>query len=61
VAGKPVAVRVRTGLSDGSRIEVEGEGLKEGDTVLTGMEGAAAGASAARPFGLQTGGARRRM
>src|SRR3984885_5617646 len=32
--GKLVAVRVRTGLDDGTLVEVSGEGLKEGDTVV---------------------------
>jgi membrane fusion protein, multidrug efflux system len=32
---RAVQMRVRTGLRDGNLIEVEGEGLKEGDTIVT--------------------------
>lgn len=49
--GKPRAVDVRTGLSDGSATEISGEGLAAGTEVLTGVLGAANGtppASAAR-------------
>lgn len=55
VDGKPTPVRVKTGLSDGSRTEVEGD-IEPGASVITGLEGApggAAGAQGARPFGLQ--------
>jgi HlyD family secretion protein len=55
VDGKPSPVRVKTGLSDGSRTEVKGE-IEPGALVITGLEGAsggAAGAQGARPFGLQ--------
>jgi HlyD family secretion protein len=58
VDGKPSPVRVRTGLTDGSRTEIEGP-VEPGAAVLVGMEGAAA-QNAARPFGLQPGGGRRR-
>lgn len=62
VDGKPSPVRVKTGLSDGSRTEVEGD-LKPGANVITGLEGAGPGAAGqgARPFGLQPqqGGRRR--
>ena len=34
--GKPRRVQVVTGLSDGKFTEVSGEGLKEGDEVVTG-------------------------
>jgi HlyD family secretion protein len=33
--GQPVAVQVRTGISDGRNTEVSGEGLKEGMAVIT--------------------------
>lgn len=36
--GKPVAVRVLTGITDGTMTEVRGDGLKEGDLVVTGIE-----------------------
>ena len=32
---KAVQMRVKTGLRDGNLIEVEAEGLKEGDTIVT--------------------------
>lgn len=61
VDGKPSPVRVKVGLSDGSRAEIEGP-VEPGTPVVTGIEGGAAGPqSAARPFGLQPGaGGRRR-
>ena len=34
--GKPRAVQVRTGLTDGSFTEVAGDELKEGDVVIIG-------------------------
>ena len=40
--GKPRAVSVRTGLTDGSFTEVRGDELKEGDTVLIGIAGGTA-------------------
>ncbi|HLP40317.1 MAG TPA: efflux RND transporter periplasmic adaptor subunit, partial [Fibrobacteria bacterium] len=58
--GRPMPVKVKTGLSDGSRteIEVKGEGeVKEGDPVIVGIDGAAGAQNAARPFGMQPGGA----
>jgi HlyD family secretion protein len=48
--GKPRAVSVRTGLTDGAFTEVSGEGLAEGDSVIIGQQGAAT-APAARPAG----------
>ena len=39
--GRPKAVPVRTGLTDGSFTEVRGEQIKEGDKVLVGTGGAA--------------------
>jgi HlyD family secretion protein len=44
--GKPVAVRVRTGLDDGTLIEVAGEDLKVGDVVIV---------NAVRPNAAPTG------
>jgi HlyD family secretion protein len=58
VDGKPTPVRVRTGLTDGSRTEIDGP-VEPGAAVLVGIDGAAA-QGAARPFGLQPGGGRRR-
>ena len=57
----PMAVRVKTGISDGSFTEIT-DGLKEGDVVITGVKSppqgsAAATAPAASPFG--GGGGRR--
>ncbi len=55
-----VPVKVKVGLSDGSRTEVEGD-LEPGAAVVTGLEGAAPAAQgAARPFGMQPGGGRQR-
>ena len=45
--GKPSAVDVRTGLSDGSMTEISGAGIKEGTEVLTGT--IASGNSGAQP------------
>ena len=50
--GKPTAVDVRVGLSDGSRTEIEAN-LEPGMQVITGMESAKAGATAqSAPFGM---------
>ncbi|HPE02048.1 MAG TPA: efflux RND transporter periplasmic adaptor subunit [Burkholderiaceae bacterium] len=49
--GKPRAVEVRAGLSDGTATEVSGEGLAEGTEVLTGVQGPAPGASAPKAGG----------
>jgi len=59
--GKPEAVTVKTGISDGVFTEVI-EGLKEGDEVITGMTGGPvqSGASAA-PNPFTGGGMRRRF
>ena len=51
----PVAVRVRTGITDGSSTEVM-EGLKEGDVVVTGVkmpvtQEASSSGSSRSPFG----------
>jgi HlyD family secretion protein len=37
--GAPVPVRVRTGISDGSNVEVLGGELRKGDVVIVGVEG----------------------
>ncbi len=55
VAGKPVAVNVRTGISDGHQTEVL-DGLAEGDEVVVGGTFSAGGAGGA---GQQKGGPRR--
>ena len=47
--GKPRAVAVRTGLTDGAFTEVSADGLKESDTVLVGVQGAAATGAPVRP------------
>jgi HlyD family secretion protein len=46
--GKPVAVPVKLGISDGVTTEVL-EGLKDGDVVLTGMTVSAAASKVATP------------
>ena len=46
--GKPKAVEVRTGLSDGSATEISGEGLAAGTEVLTGLQSAAGAATPPR-------------
>jgi len=38
--GKPQAVKVRTGLTDGTTTEVSGDGIKEGMNVIVGASGA---------------------
>jgi HlyD family secretion protein len=50
-AGKPKAIEVRVGLSDGTASEVSGEALAEGTEVLTGVQGPAPGASAPKAGG----------
>jgi HlyD family secretion protein len=45
VDGKPKAVDVRVGLSDGSMSEVNGEGIVEGAEVIVGSMGGASGAT----------------
>ena len=49
--GRPSAVSVRTGLSDGSRTEMLSGELKEGDQVIVGTSQPGAGGGAARPSG----------
>lgn len=46
--GRPKAIDVRTGLSDGSATEVSGAGIEEGLEVITGIQGAASTAPAAK-------------
>jgi len=60
-SGKLKAIRVRTGLSDGQRTQVEGRDLKEGTQVIVGSTSGAQGASQSQsttPFQPQ-GGVRR--
>ena len=60
--GKPAMLRVRTGLSDGSRMQVDGPGLREGLRVIigTGQASAAAGTQGTtNPFQQQQPGGRR--
>jgi len=45
VDGKPKAVDVRVGLSDGSMSEVSGDGIVEGAEVIIGSTGGASGAT----------------
>lgn len=49
--GKPRAVEVRTGLSDGSSTEIRGEGLGPETEVLVGLKSGAAGAAPAQRSG----------
>ena len=44
--GKPRALDVRVGLTDGASSEVSGEGVTEGLEVIVGLQGSAAGAPA---------------
>jgi HlyD family secretion protein len=46
--GRPKAIDVRTGLSDGSATEVSGAGIEEGLEVITGIQGTASTAPAAK-------------
>jgi len=59
--GKPVAVAVRTGLSDGSMAEVLGTGLGEGDEVILGDGTTTAVAGGAGPSGAAAGSSSRRQ
>jgi HlyD family secretion protein len=61
-SGKLSAIRVRTGLSDGSKTEVQGRDLKEGTQVIVGTgaaQGASQGSQSSSPFQPQGGGMRR--
>jgi HlyD family secretion protein len=54
--GKPKAISVKTGLSDGSFTEISGEGLTEGMEILVGVEDPNRGkATAATPAPLMGG------
>jgi HlyD family secretion protein len=49
--GRPLAVRIRTGITDGSSTEVVDGDLHEGDPVITDSSGGSASAgSGAAPF-----------
>ena len=61
-SGKLKAIRVRTGLSDGSKTQVQGQGLTAGTQVIVGSGGAqsaAQGSQSSSPFQPQGGGMRR--
>jgi HlyD family secretion protein len=62
-SGKVTAIRVRTGLSDGSKTEVQGRELKEGTQVIVGSTSGAPSATpstqSTSPFQPQGGGMRR--
>jgi HlyD family secretion protein len=62
-SGKLKAVRVRTGLSDGSKTEVQGRDLREGTQVIvgssSGAQSASQGGQSTSPFQPQGGGMRR--
>jgi HlyD family secretion protein len=47
-AGKPKAVEVRVGLTDGTATEISGEGIAEGMELLSGVQGAGSSAPAAK-------------
>ena len=51
--GKPAPREVKTGLSDGRYTEILGGTLKEGDAVIVGAAGSAAGGGA--PRGMRGG------
>ena len=55
--GGPAAVRVRTGITDGQRTQVTGDGITEGASVIvgTGTAATATGAGATNPFQQQQG------
>jgi HlyD family secretion protein len=46
--GKPKAIDVRTGLTDGSATEISGAGVEEGLEAITGVQGPASNAPAAK-------------
>jgi HlyD family secretion protein len=58
-AGKLVRARVRTGLTDGQRTEVSGEGLEPGREVIVGVTQADNAAAATNPFQSPPMGGRR--
>ena len=47
--GKPVRVRLMTGISDGTFTEVRSDSLKEGDMVITGLDNASSAANTLTP------------
>jgi HlyD family secretion protein len=54
--GKPVALPVKAGISDGQFTEVSGEGLNEGMQILVGIEDVKRGAAtSASPLGAPSG------
>ena len=58
--GKPKAIPVKAGITDGQFTEVTAENLQEGLTILVGVENAKPSASAtATPMGGMPGGGRR--
>jgi HlyD family secretion protein len=59
--GKPKAIPVKVGISDGQFSEVSGEGLVEGMQILTGVEEATRRAGTTQPLGggMGPGGGRR--
>ena len=54
--GKPKAIVVKAGISDGQFTEVTGEGLLEGMQVLVGVENAKSAAGTGSPMGAGPGG-----
>jgi len=57
--GKPKAIVVKAGISDGQFTEVSGEGITEGLQVLVGVENPKQAGGAATPLGGAPGGGRR--
>jgi HlyD family secretion protein len=57
--GKPKAIVVKAGISDGQFTEVSGEGITEGLQVLVGVENPKQAGGAAAPLGGAPGGGRR--
>jgi len=60
VDGKPDFVKVKVGLSDGGKTEIEGE-VQPGTPVLVGVDSTEGQTSGGTPFGMPTGGPRKRM
>ena len=52
-SGKPAVLRVRTGITDGRKTVVQGEGLRPGMQIITGVNDAGAEAGATNPFQQQ--------
>ncbi len=55
--GKLKFVKVKVGITDGTKTEIESDSVQAGDSVVTGMESAQGVPTAAKPFGMQAGGA----